>query len=215
MDKLGLLKAVYQSIDWSKFYTILPETQRQHVDMLFQELREMLGGKATAAAETPTLQLRKEEVAAIEWPTEELAVKVARGAADLYCDGASSGNPGPAGIGIVIQAPDGTRVLARGAAIGRATNNVAEYRAAIEGLKTALKLEVRRIRILSDSELLVKQLRGDYAVKTAHLKILHGEMMALLRQFTGWEARHIPREKNTEADALATQHARDAKGEAR
>ncbi|MCK4376465.1 MAG: ribonuclease HI family protein [Candidatus Brocadiae bacterium] len=140
-----------------------------------------------------------------------MAAKVAGGEARLHCDGASRGNPGPAGIGMVLTTPEGEEVLAWGAAIGRATSNVAEYRAAIEGLKKALELKVRRVRLLSDSELLVRQLEGAYKVKSAGLKPLHGELMGLLARLDSWEARHVARDRNLRADALATRYAKAAK----
>ncbi len=188
MSKLELLKAVYESIDWGKLYRLLPEVSRQHVDELFQDLREKL-------------QLDAE-------PPEEAAAKIRGGHAHLYCDGASRGNPGPAAIGIVLKAPDGAEVLAWGQPIGRATNNVAEYRAAIEGLKKALELEVRHIRVLCDSELLVRQVHGQYKVKSPGLKPLHADVLDLLARFEQWQVEHIPRTENARADAIATQHAK-------
>ncbi len=112
---------------------------------------------------------------------------------------------------MVLTTPEGEEVLAWGAAIGRATNNVAEYRAAIEGLKNALELKVRRVRLLSDSELLVRQLEGAYKVKSPKLKPLHGELTALLARLDSWEARHVARDQNLRADALAARYAKAAK----
>jgi len=188
MSKLKLLKAVYESIDWGKLYRLLPEASRRHVDELFQDLREVL-------------QLDAE-------PPEQAAGKIKGSEAHLYCDGASRGNPGPAGIGMVLTAAGGAEVLAWGRPIGRATNNVAEYRSVIEGLKKALELEVRHIRVLCDSELLVRQVRGQYKVKSPGLKPLHADVLDLLARFEQWQVAHIPRTENARADALATQHAK-------
>ncbi|MHC4591933.1 MAG: ribonuclease HI family protein [Planctomycetota bacterium] len=191
MDKRALLKAIYRALQWDKVYEALPGVTRQEVDELFQELGEGLSD--------------------VPEPPEELAAKIAGGEAHLYCDGASRGNPGPAGVGMVITTAEGGEVLAWGAAIGKATNNVAEYRAAIEGLKKALGLQVGRVCLLTDSELLIRQLRGEYKVKNAGLKPLHAEASALLKQFGSWEAQHIPRDENKKADALAARYAKEAR----
>jgi len=188
MDKQNLLKAVYEAVDWPSLYRAHPDLTRREADEFFRELRLMLGGAPEVATEF-TDQLIGQE-------------------ACLYTDGASRGNPGPSGIGIVLKTPAGQTALAWGAPIGRATNNVAEYRAVIEGLKRALELEVARIRLFSDSELLVRQLQGTYKVKNAGLRPLHAQVVALLDGFQTWAVRHIPREQNAEADALAAQAAR-------
>lgn len=189
MTKLELLKAIYGAVDWQKLYETLPELTRQQADEFFQELRRLVG-------EAPE-------------PAREAAAIVREGEALLYCDGASRGNPGPAGTGMVLAAPDGREVLAWGESIGRATNNVAEYRAAIAGLRKALELGVRRIRLLSDSELLVRQLQGRYRVRHANLQPLHRQATELLARFDGWEAARVARDENARADALAAQHAVD------
>ena len=188
MDKRKLLRAVYESIEWSKLYERMPEATRRQVDALFGELRGMLGEPPEPEVELPD-----------GLPGEEVM---------LYCDGASRGNPGPAGIGMVLTTVEGAELLARGAPLGRTTNNVAEYRALIEGLKAALELGAQRVRVCSDSELLVRQIEGTYRVKSPKLKPLHAEAVGLLADFEGWTVRHIPREQNARADALATRAAR-------
>jgi len=127
----------------------------------------------------------------------------------LYTDGGSRGNPGPAGIGFVLET-NGETSCQGGAFIGTTTNNVAEYRALIWGVENALAHDVDDLSISCDSELLVKQLLGEYRVKNADLKPLFLELNALLRKFDSWKARHIPREENVRADALANE-AMDAK----
>jgi ribonuclease HI len=121
----------------------------------------------------------------------------------LYTDGASRGNPGQAGAGIVLKAPDGTTVARGYRYLGHATNNEAEYQAVVIGLQRALSGGFRSVTIRADSELLVRQLRGEYRVKSPHLQVLHAEALSLLRQFTNWRAEHIPRAQNAEADRLA------------
>ncbi len=123
----------------------------------------------------------------------------------IYCDGAARGNPGPAGIGIVAIGQDGS-VLARLAqGIGVATNNVAEYRAALEGLILARELGAESITLRSDSKLLIEQLSGRYRVKSPTLVRLHREIMQLLASFRDVRLEHTPRERNVEADSLANQ----------
>jgi ribonuclease HI len=121
----------------------------------------------------------------------------------LYCDGASRGNPGPAGAGAVIINPDGHIVAKVGKFLGEETNNVAEYMGLIIGLKRAKAMGIKELEVLADSELLVKQLNGDYAVKADHLKPLHAEARSLLGAFSAIQLRHIPRELNVEADAMS------------
>ncbi len=187
MDRLKLLKAVYESIQWNRLYELVPEAQRDDVDLLFRELRRGL----------------KPE------PEEDLRPEVAGGEAVLRCDGASKGNPGPAGIGMVLETPDGREVMAWGESIGRATNNVAEYRALIAGLRQALELGARSVTVLSDSQLMVRQIQGSYRVKSAGLQPLHAEATALLKRFDDYTVRHVRREENARADSLADRHARE------
>src|ERR1043165_7915872 len=93
----------------------------------------------------------------------------------LEFDGGSRGNPGPAGIGVVLRARDGTPLVTLGRFIGRATNNVAEYRALITALQEAKRLGARKIRVCGDSELIVRQMRGQYRVKHPELRTLYDE----------------------------------------
>jgi ribonuclease HI len=121
----------------------------------------------------------------------------------LYVDGGSRGNPGPAGAGVVIR--DERRGLVHEGAyfVGRQTNNAAEYLALIKGLERAARAAPDGLTIISDSELLVRQLTGEYRVKSPKLAPLHAEAEALLVRLGRWTARHVPREQNARADALA------------
>ena len=121
----------------------------------------------------------------------------------LFTDGAARGNPGPAGAGAVIVSPDGHIVAKVGKFLGESTNNVAEYMGLILGLKRARAMGIKQLEVLSDSELLVRQLKGEYRVKAEHLKPLHLEAEALLRAFPDVEIRHVPREENAQADAMS------------
>ncbi|MBS3761923.1 MAG: ribonuclease HI family protein [Planctomycetes bacterium] len=129
----------------------------------------------------------------------------------LNCDGSSRGNPGSAGIGMVLKAPGGKELQSWGSPIGKATNNVAEYKALLAGLKRALKLKCRNITIRSDSQLLVRQLTGEYRVKNRTLAKLHKAAHKLLVEFDNWSAEHVPREENKEADKIAQKQSKKAK----
>jgi ribonuclease HI len=121
----------------------------------------------------------------------------------LYTDGSSRGNPGPAGIGAVIKDPKGVKLKEVSIAIGPTTNNVAEYLALIIGLTEALLLKIDDLRVFLDSELLVKQIKGEYKIKREHLKPLLLHIKYLIKKFKKIEFNHIMREENREADRLA------------
>jgi queuosine biosynthesis protein QueD len=126
----------------------------------------------------------------------------------LNTDGGSRGNPGPSGIGFILRVDDGRElqtICRGGAPIGKATNNVAEYQALLWGLRNALALRVRNLTIHADSELLVRQVRGEYKVKNAGIKPLHAEALALLSRFASHTLQHVMRAYNAEADALANE----------
>ncbi len=118
-------------------------------------------------------------------------------------DGGSRGNPGPAGIGVVLLANDDTPLVTLGRFIGRATNNVAEYKALIMGLEEAKKLGARNVLIRGDSELIVKQMNGQYRVKNADLRSLYEEAQDLLHEFDEARIEHNYRADNSLADKLA------------
>jgi ribonuclease HI len=118
-------------------------------------------------------------------------------------DGAARGNPGPAGIGVRITSATGDVVAEIARGIGVATNNVAEYTAAIEGLRRAAELGATDVELRSDSRLLVEQLAGRFRVRNPTLQRLHDEARSLARAFARIEFVHVPREQNTEADRLA------------
>lgn len=121
----------------------------------------------------------------------------------VACDGAARGNPGPAGIGVQITDPEGAVVAEIAEGIGFATNNVAEYRAAIAGLARARDLGATEVLLRSDSRLLIEQLAGNYRVRNEGLKPLHAEARRLLAGFAAVGLEHVRRERNTEADRLA------------
>lgn len=123
----------------------------------------------------------------------------------LYIDGASRGNPGPAGIGAVIQEEDGTTKSKISSYIGQATNNQAEYTALVMGLKEAKRLGADHVEIKTDSQLLAEQIRGKYKVRHANIKPLFEEASQLLGTFRSYTVDFIPRQHNSEADTLANE----------
>jgi ribonuclease HI len=118
-------------------------------------------------------------------------------------DGGARGNPGPAAIGAVVQDANGSVLEERGERIGTATNNVAEYRALLLGIGRATELGADELELVGDSELVVRQVKGEYKVKDATLRELHGEVKRALHPFDGrWSIRHVRRAMNAEADRL-------------
>ena len=125
--------------------------------------------------------------------------------ATLYTDGGSRGNPGPAAFAYVLEADDGTVLAAHGETIGVATNNVAEYRGLVAGLAKAVELAVPDVEVVSDSELLVKQMLGEYKVKNEALRELSLEATRLARKLDNVDYRHVRRAHNELADRLVNE----------
>lgn len=125
--------------------------------------------------------------------------------ARLFTDGGARGNPGPAAFAYVLEADDGTVLDARGEAIGVATNNVAEYRALVAGLEKAAAVGVAELEVVSDSELLVKQMRGEYRVKNAALRELSLAAARLAREIGSVRYTAVRREQNALADRLVNE----------
>jgi ribonuclease H / adenosylcobalamin/alpha-ribazole phosphatase len=125
--------------------------------------------------------------------------------ARLFTDGGARGNPGPAAYGYVLEAEDGTVLAAHGERIGVATNNVAEYRGLVAGLAKAIELEVSEVEVISDSELLVKQMTGEYRVKNDALRELSLQASRLARQLGKVSYRAVRREHNELADRLVNE----------
>jgi len=117
-------------------------------------------------------------------------------------DGGARGNPGPAAIGAIVRDGDGEVLAERGERIGRATNNVAEYKALLLGIELAAELGAGELDLIGDSELIVRQVEGRYKVKDATMKELHGQVKAALAPFESWSIRHVRRESNADADRL-------------
>jgi ribonuclease HI len=120
-------------------------------------------------------------------------------------DGGARGNPGPAAVGIVVQSPGGEVLEEIGERIGSATNNVAEYRALLYGIERAKALGASELELVGDSELVVRQVKGEYKVKDATLRGLHADVRRALAPFESWSIRHVRRESNAEADRLVNE----------
>jgi ribonuclease HI len=120
----------------------------------------------------------------------------------VHVDGGARGNPGPAAAAAVISRPDGEVLDEAAEVLGEATNNVAEYRGLLLGLRRARELGATEVEVVNDSELVARQITGSYKVKHAAMKPLHAEAMALLGGFDAWSVRSVPRAQNARADAL-------------
>jgi ribonuclease HI len=123
----------------------------------------------------------------------------------IHADGASRGNPGLAGAGVVVSTPEGRVVEEASRFLGHATNNIAEYRALILGLEVARRLGAAEVAVRMDSELVVRQMEGRYRVRNLGLKPLHAAAADLVRGFRRFTIQHVPRDRNGEADRLANQ----------
>ncbi|HEX8066182.1 MAG TPA: ribonuclease HI family protein [Thermoleophilaceae bacterium] len=130
----------------------------------------------------------------------------------VHVDGGARGNPGPAAVAAVASSPGGEPLGESSAYIGEATNNVAEYRAVLLGLELARSLGARTVEVVNDSELVARQIGGQYKVKHAGLRPLYLEAMSALRRFDRWSVRNVRREHNERADALVNEELDRAAG---
>lgn len=128
----------------------------------------------------------------------------------IYCDGSSRGNPGPAAIGVSFQNNDGIEFFFLSEKIGTATNNIAEWHALFRGMEEAIKQSIKKLKFRLDSELVVKQMRGEYKVKNKDLMVFKSKCEQLKTSFENFEIQYIPREQNARADQLANM-AQDSK----
>ena len=123
----------------------------------------------------------------------------------VHVDGGSRGNPGPAAAAAVISTPDGDVIDEAAVTLGRATNNVAEYRGVLLGLERAKALGATEVEVVNDSELVAHQINGRYKVKHPDMKPLHAAALKALQDFDSWTIRSVPRASNAHADALVNQ----------
>lgn len=173
-------------------------TAAQHLDAL---VAESLGTLpiSTSVARPPVFPV---EGNAAPVAQQQSLLPEAGGAMRLWYDGGSRGNPGPAAYACVIETSDGEEIEQFGEAIGEVTNNVAEYNGLVNGLKRALELGATSLEIFSDSELIVKQIRGEYKVKHADMKPLYERAKTMLAKLDSYTINHVPRAENATADAL-------------
>jgi len=185
ISDLDLLRAVYKRLDRRALLADYPELTAARLDAFFKKAAERLATESKPQ------------------PSSAPSSRPAATDIVLYTDGGSRGNPGPAGFGAVLLDAAGNTVDTLSGFIGRATNNEAEYRAVIEGLRGALRHGARSVTIRADSQLVVRQITGAYKVRTPRLRPLRDEALALLGKFDSWRAEHVGREQNALADALA------------
>jgi ribonuclease HI len=173
-DTRSVLEALAKTLDVEKVLHAFPGLERE-------ELRAMLSGAASRSGPESSKE----------------------GKLTAYVDGAARGNPGEAGAGVVFKDAEGGVVEKTALYLGRATNNMAEYKALIHALRRARELKATSLQVYSDSELLVHQINGRYRVRVPHLQKLCQEAIRLMRDFQDVNISHISREKNAEADEQA------------
>jgi ribonuclease HI len=184
-----LLALIHKSIDIETLKEQDKAITKKRVDKLFQDL------KGHVKKDDPDIS--EEEITGASDIKKEADLIV------VNVDGASKGNPGESGIGVAIFDKDLNLINEACDYLGVATNNVAEYRALILGIKLSTKYNAKMVLFKADSELMVKQIKGEYRVKNAQLKLLFTEAQSLLKKLPKWEIMHIPREENKEADLMA------------
>ncbi len=183
-----ILTLIHRNIDMEKLKNQNKTITKKRVDALLQKLKEYV------KKDDPSISGKAGKDASTINKHDFLIVNV---------DGASKGNPGEAGIGVAVFDKDLNIVKESCEYIGVATNNVAEYKALTLGVKLAIKFNAKNTLFKSDSELLVKQIIGEYRVKNTQLKSLYSEVQSLLGKLPEWKIKHVPREENKEADLLA------------
>ena len=184
-----LLALIHECIDLEKLKELDKTITKKRVDKLFQGIVDYVKKDDSTISDKEITDFSN-----IKKGTDLIVVNV---------DGASKGNPGESGIGVAIFDKDSNLINETCDYIGVATNNIAEYRALILGVKLSIEYNAKRTLFKSDSELMVKQIKGEYRVKNMQLKLLFTEVKELLKKLSNWKIMHVPREENREADLLA------------
>ena len=191
LDRAALAAALGEQLSDAILTKMFPEYR-------LAEVRAVLcGAKKTAGPVTVTSSPAQQQSLFAEPPAGSGS------ACKLFTDGASRGNPGEAGAGSALFGGDGQELAARSCYLGQCTNNVAEYKALIMGLQSVLELDCGKLEIFLDSQLIVRQIQGQYKVKHPTLKPLFVEVKGLLAKIESWSVAHVPREQNKRADELA------------
>ena len=184
-----LLALIHKSIDMETLKEQDKAITKKRVDKLFQDLK--------GHVKKDDSDISEEEI------TGHSDIKKEADLIVVNVDGASRGNPGESGVGVAIFDKNLNLINEACDYLGVATNNVAEYKALILGIKLSTKYNAKRVLFKADSELMVKQIKGEYRVKNAQLKLLFAEAQSLLKKLPNWKIMHVPREENKEADLLA------------
>jgi ribonuclease HI len=184
-----LLVLIHKGIDVEKLKEQDKTITKKRVDKLLQNLKDHI--------KKDDLIISDKEIIDTSNINKEIDLIV------VNVDGASKGNPGESGIGVAIFDKDSNLIDEACDYLGVATNNIAEYKALILGLRLSIKYNAKKILFKSDSELMVKQIKGEYKVKNTQLKLLFAEVKDLFKKLPNWEIMHVPREENKEADLLA------------
>ncbi len=188
MTKYEILRSLSEHLDSERLLAEFPGLGRERLSHLLKEAAEKLG-----------------QVLVEPKTREKKAVKGGAKRLILHTDGASRGNPGDAGLGVLMEDESGHIVKKLARYLGHATNNQAEYAAMIAGLREASGLGAEELSIYADSELLVKQLNGQYRVKNPELQVMHAEAKSLIAGYRRVVIEYVPRAMNAEADALANE----------
>lgn len=188
-NKYKILSDLAETLDFKETFKINPEISSDEMKSLLKEASLVFA----------------------DYPSKEKSSETCASHLLIMTDGASRGNPGDAGVGVIIKDAGGCIIKRIGKFIGIATNNAAEYEALILAIESARELGAEKITLYSDSELLVKQIKGEYKVKNEGLKPLYNKAVNILKYFKSYSIMHINREYNKEADKLANQ-AIDKKG---
>jgi ribonuclease HI len=201
-DPVELLRFIAEHESLSITIDEFPELGEERIRAALSSLADAPpsrpGSSSRPALTRPTPAAAPAPAAALE-----RTAKAAQPRVVLNTDGASRGNPGLAGAGWVITSPEGDVLTQGGAFLGRRTNNEAEYEAVIRGLERALELGAEEVALRSDSELLIKQINGEYQVRNDRIATLHGRVREIMRRLKRVDARHVRREQNSGADAMA------------
>jgi len=184
-----LLSLVHKCIDIEILKKKNKTIRKKRVDKLFHDLKA---------------HVKKDDLATSDKKkTDDLNINKEIDLIVVNADGASRGNPGESGIGVAIFDKDSNLIHEASDYLGVATNNIAEYKALILGIKLSMEYNAKKILFKSDSELMVKQIKGEYKVKNPQLKLLFAEAQDLLKKLPNWKIMHVRREENSEADLLA------------